>query len=742
MSFGGGPPPPPPPPPMSAVVFSAGPSPGPMSAMAFSAGPSPAPMSAVAFSAGPQLAPMSEMVFSTGPPPHMSFGHGAPPPPPPPPRGFGMGFGGPPPPPPPPGSGIGFDRPPTLIQPMRFGAGIPPPPPTSFGMGCRGPPPPPPPPLSDLPQPQQASLFESTSFGSQSKATDLSEPLIPLRSLLQTSHMKTAGGTMPQSMPMSAPPPPLAPPSIEKTERVPLRYKLNTELAKEKPKLKSVVSFFASREKAEKSVPVSWRKEQTEVKGTYFTSPTSAKSVTPPAKKLEEVKTRNFESSLAMRRVSFKEDDDEEEEDWDEEDDDMAFSLFDDAPVVPPAELSFKAGKHGRAKTMIVPQPVSKKAQISRDKRQVQPLLEMERAGPLPQKTKKIERRSDSASFLKGSPKSSSQDILLLDVTPLSIGVEAEDGSITKIVQRNRTVPTRVSKTFYTSYDFQKNVDILVFEGECHWAKDNNLLGRFQLDSIPMGQQGTIKVEVTVDIDANSILSVEAKVAGTEICKKVKIEGHHLSSQEIDAMVTRAQNEEKGSVCYKLPAVEGTPSVGSSIHNTGIGMDVSPILSRAPKLDIASLDLFFRMQEKDGHWEFSDKFNDMLGVDSDKCMEILFKAGLKSLGQRIAQEVIALISTAIALMFVLKLLVPETFPSDLGQVKDYEYREMIEAAIHKLRKMNRIAASGEISSSEISIEKGMQFCSKKKAEFPWVFDMLELGKDWGQVAGKMIGIST
>lgn len=137
------------------------------------------------------------------------------------------------------------------------------------------------------------------------------------------------------------------------------------------------------------------------------------------------------------------------------------------------------------------------------------------------------------------------KDVLLLDVTPLSLGIETLGGVMTKLIERNTTIPTRKSQVFSTAEDNQTAVDIRIFQGEREFAKDNKLLGQFRLDGIPAARRGIPQVEVSFDIDANGIVHVSAKDKASGKEQKVTITSSSgLSKEEIDRMVREAKEHE------------------------------------------------------------------------------------------------------------------------------------------------------------------------------------------------------
>ena len=134
------------------------------------------------------------------------------------------------------------------------------------------------------------------------------------------------------------------------------------------------------------------------------------------------------------------------------------------------------------------------------------------------------------------------KDVLLLDVTPLSLGIETMGGVFTKLIESNTTIPTKKSQVFSTAVDNQPSVDIHVLQGERAMAKDNKTIGKFQLSDIPPSQRGIPQIEVTFDIDANGIINVSALDKGTNKVQSIKIEASSgLSKEEIERMKSEAE---------------------------------------------------------------------------------------------------------------------------------------------------------------------------------------------------------
>ena len=187
---------------------------------------------------------------------------------------------------------------------------------------------------------------------------------------------------------------------------------------------------------------------------------------------------------------------------------------------------------------------------------------------------------SIGAAFQGGILSGEVKDVILLDVTPLTLGIETMGGVMTPLIQRNTTIPTTKSQIFSTAADNQPAVDIMVYQGERQIARDNKLLGHFQLSGIKPAPRGTPRIEVTFNIDVNGIVKVSAKDLDTQKEQEITISGSNgLSKEEIDRMVREAEaNKEadqrrKEEIELKNKAESFISEIDNALREKGVSID-------------------------------------------------------------------------------------------------------------------------------------------------------------------------
>jgi molecular chaperone DnaK len=226
------------------------------------------------------------------------------------------------------------------------------------------------------------------------------------------------------------------------------------------------------------------------------------------------------------------------------------------------------------------------------------------------------------AGVLQGDVK----DVLLLDVTPLTLGIETLGGVFTKLIDKNTTIPTKKSQIFSTAEDNQSAVTIRVFQGEREIAGDNKILGQFNLESIPPAPRGLPQIEVTFDIDANSILNVSAKDKGTNKEQKITIkDSGGLSEEEIEKMIKDAEKHAESDK-KKKEVIELKNQADSLIHATEKSLKEhgSKISTEEKKKIEESLEALKKVKNSDNKEELKTKV-DFLTQASMKLGEIIYK---------------------------------------------------------------------------------------------------------------------
>jgi molecular chaperone DnaK len=219
------------------------------------------------------------------------------------------------------------------------------------------------------------------------------------------------------------------------------------------------------------------------------------------------------------------------------------------------------------------------------------------------------------------------KDVLLLDVTPLSLGIETMGGVFTKLIERNTTIPTRKSEVFSTASENQPSVEIKVHQGERAMARDNRLLGVFQLGNIPPAPRGVPQIEVTFDIDANGILNVTAKDRGTNNEQKITITSSSgLSKDEVEKMARDAESHAADDRKQK-DTIDARNRADAMVYN--VEKTLKEHRSKVGEAEAKEIDAALEETKKVLNENDADKINaavDRLTTASHKLAEAMYKS--------------------------------------------------------------------------------------------------------------------